>query len=156
VSGQAARRGHAFAAPSQRLGSTRTPANVGANRTFGRFVGPRWSIFAPHSDVDGRARTAGRAIDRSTAGPFEGMSGRSPLLGCWALDLLVCAGEQVGRAAIGMPRALGGGRMGDVVRATCCPPVGLLLDVVAWNIQSSSGADCSTRASSRLGRSTER
>ena len=46
--------------------------------------------------------------------------------------------------------------MGDVVRATCRPPVGRLLDVVAWNRRSSSDADCSTKASSRLGRSTER
>jgi hypothetical protein len=132
---------------------TRTPANLGANPASGRFVGARWSILASHSEW---IRERGRTTDRSTAGPLKGMSGCSPLLGDWALDLLVCAGERVGRAAIGMHRALGGGRMGDVVCATCCPPVGRLLDVVAWNRQSSYGAGCSTRASSRLGGSAER
>ena len=122
---------------------------TGANRTSGRFVGASWSILAAHPGVDRRARTAGRTIDRSTAGPLRAC----PVARCrWearALFPLVCAGEPLDRVAIEMHRALRGGRMADVVRATCGPSCGRLLDVVVWNRQSSSGADCSTRASSR-------
>jgi hypothetical protein len=118
--GSEARRRAAAPLPVARMAGRRptwTLANLGTNRTSGRFVGARWSILASLSDVHGRARTAGRTIDRSTAGPFDGMSGCAPLAGCWALDLPVCAGQRA-------VRALSGGRGGDVVRATCCPSCG--------------------------------
>jgi hypothetical protein len=149
VSGQAARRSDVlWCLPGGSDGRSVT-ADLGVNRTCGRFVGARWSILVSLSDVDGRARTAGRTIESEHRRPLGFMRGSSPLLGGRALVPLVYAGEWVGCGAIGMPHALAGGRLGDVVRATCCPPVGCPFDAIVWNNQSSYRADCSTRAASR-------
>jgi hypothetical protein len=103
---------------------TRTPANPGANRTSGRFIGASWSIVVSLSDVDGRARTARRTIESEhVAGPM-GACAVLAVPGRPGAGASGYAGERVGCAATGMSHALAGGRLGDVVRATCRPSCG--------------------------------
>jgi hypothetical protein len=106
---------------------TRTPANLGANCTSGRFVGARWSICASHCDVDGRTRTAGRAIDRSTAGSL-----RACLVArrCWEAGRWISWFVQVSGLAARPSGCLA--RWVEDEWAMWCAPLAALLWVAYW------------------------
>jgi hypothetical protein len=106
---------------------TRTPTDLGANRTCGRFVGAGWSIFAALSDVDGRARAAG-ADDRSEH--------RRPLRACpvarrcWEIGRWISWFVQVSGLAT-RPSGCIAGRLEDKW-AMWCAPLAALLWAACW------------------------